>query len=299
MLLRDANFLVTGSGGLLGRRVVSVMQNAGVEQARLFCHYHQLDPRDLSPRTIVGDLGDLDHIKEFTERISPDIVINCAAMADVDLCQREPQLSVQTNVRAVELLLQSFPRAVFVQVSTDYVFPDSPVPPKPDVPPAPMNTYGEHKLEAEKAVLGASASNLVIRTNTMFDGGDKRSFFRFVYEALRKGEAVPCLTDQFSNPLSAESAAGLICDLIERNARGIYHIGGGDHVSRYELAERISHCFSLPQELIRPIVSADIPRPAPRPLRAGLDCRETEKFLQRPLPQLDEDLTRLRAEMEY
>jgi dTDP-4-dehydrorhamnose reductase len=111
------SILVTGAGGLLGRRVVE--QAAG--RYRLFRHYHFAPKDELHGKIFVGDLTDRDHVRAIAETIHPEIIVHCAALADVDRCEREPEISRKINVDAVAHLVEAFPEAVFVQLSTDYV----------------------------------------------------------------------------------------------------------------------------------------------------------------------------------
>jgi len=282
--------LVTGAAGLLGEEVARLAEG----EYELYRHFHRPPSSPAHPNCFAGDLGDLNHARELAGKIDPDIIINCAALADVDRCQREPELSERVNVLAVEYLLRVFPRAKFVHISTDLVFPQGKKPPLPNDPTAPLNTYGHHKLAGEQVVRAKSLDNLIVRTNTMYSHTHQRNFFCFVYSALRAGEKISGIIDQSSNPLTAFSAAQLVLQLVGKNAKGIFHIGGQEHVSRYEFACRIADYFHLDRSLISPVTSASFERVAPRLLIGGLDCRETDKFLGVRMPSIESDLARIR-----
>lgn len=289
-----SRLLVTGAGGLLGEEVARLAENG----YKLYRHFHRQSTPSTPSDCFAGDLGDPNHVRELSEKIDPDIIINCAALADVDQCQREPELSERANVSAVECLLQIFPRARFVHISTDLVFPQGTKPPSPNDPTGPLNTYGHHKLASERMVQEESPENLILRTNTMYSYAHKRNFFNFVYTALQAGEKISGIIDQSSNPLAAFSAARLIFQLVDRDAKGIFHIGGREYVSRYEFACWIADYFHLNRNLISPVTSASFHRVAPRLLTGGLDCRETEKFLSEKMPSIESDLACIRKRME-
>lgn len=268
---------------------------------RVHLHYHH--PSDTEAAgAFTGDLTDPEHFEMLIDKLDPDIIINCAALADVDRCETDPDLSQSINVKAVSNLLGSFPHAKFVQISTDYVFGDDEKrgssPPKPDDQPSPMNIYGRHKLDAERTTLTASPDNLVIRVNTVYDHVDKRNFFRFVFDSLAAGKNIYGLTDLISNPISAFSAAKLIVRLIEREATGIFHLGGSDFVSRYEFACRIAAFFNFDSGLIEASTMNTLHRPASRLRYAGLECRATEEFLQLSMPNLIDEFVCLKAERQ-
>jgi len=291
------SILVTGAGGLLGAR----MAVSAAGSYHTWMHFHNPPEKIDKDSAFFGDLGDDLHIKRLAAQINPEIIVNCAALADVDRCETDPDSSYRANVMAVKNLLAGFPRAKLVQVSTDYVFGDDPdrgsTPPQSDNQPNPVNVYGRHKLEAEEATLSASPNNLVVRVNTLFDHIRERNFFRFIHDSLKAGKRVAGASDQVSNPISAFGAAELIMRLIDRQAAGIFHLGGREFVSRFELACRIARVFGLDEKLIEPVATEDLPRTAARPRRAGLDCRITEEYLQAPMPDLDKALSRIKEEM--
>ncbi len=287
------SILVTGAGGLLGRRVVE----RAVSRYQVYRHHHQAPSDKLPSDSFIGDLTDRDHVAALAERIAPDIIIHCAALADVDRCEREPDVSRRINVEAVRHLAEAFPKAIFVQLSTDYVFPGGSPPPVPSAPTRAVNTYGQHKLDAEKVVQTA-ADHLIIRTATLLDFLGRRNVFQPLFEPLRAGRQLSCLTDQSSNPLSAADAAGLILALMEKGARGVFHIGGRDLVSRYELARRMAVYFGFDANLVRPMTSGAIVRAAVRPSPAGLDCRATEAFLVRAMPTLEETFAIIKRDID-
>ena len=287
--------LVTGAGGRLGSRLAE----AAAPAYQVYLHYHHLSDRGISPDTQAGDLSDTEHVHELAGTISPEIIINCAALADVDRCENEPEHSLSANVSAVKNLLERFPRAKFVQISTDYVFSGddsyAASPPRPHDPTGPINIYGQHKLEAEHATLAASADNLVVRVNSLYDYAGKRNIFLNLVTDLAAGNKVTGLADQISNPIAAFSAAELILELIEKDAAGVYHVGGRDFVSRYEFACRVADVFGFDKGFVSSATMEDFPRPAKRPRYAGLDCTATEKFLHKAMPSLSDDLTRIKA----
>jgi dTDP-4-dehydrorhamnose reductase len=289
--------LLTGAGGLLGTRLAKSI--AGKYQ--VFLHHHHLPHEENTGATFAGDLSDLQHVNTLAAEITPDIIINCAALADVDRCETESEISHDINVKAVDHLLSRFPAAKFVHISTDYVFDGGNrqglAAPKPNDPTHPINVYGQHKLNAERATLAASKNNLVVRVNTLYDHINKRNYFRFAYDKMSAGENIYGLIDQISNPISAFAAAHLIIRLIEKDAAGIFHLGGREFVSRYDFARRIASFFDFNSDLITSATLETFPRPANRPRNAGLDCRITEQFLQSTMPKLDDEFSCIAKEL--
>ncbi len=284
MNIKDATILITGAGGLLGGRLVKRFGDSN----NVVGHFHNKPKDKNSIREVVGDLGEIEHTKILASDIKPDIIINCAALADVDRCEFEPELSRHVNIKAVRLLLKYFPDAKFVHVSTDYAFDTDHVG-CPGDERNPVNTYGQHKVEGEKLVESSSDKNLIARVNTLFDFGTRRNYFSFILEKLRAGETIKGIEDQTSNPISTITAAQIIFELVSRNAKGIFHVGGGEFVSRYEFAVRVADYFGFDSSLVEPVGSDSFEHRAKRPRIAGLDCNKTEAFLGRKMPSLEEE----------
>jgi len=290
------SILLTGAGGLFGGRLAEAL---GAYQ--LAAHFHHQPIGGVSAAVYCGDLSDPTHVASLEGLIAPDVIINCAALADVDRCEAEKELSLAVNVTLVANLARLFPKARLVQISTDYVFSDDEVrggaAPRPHDLPVPINVYGRHKLEAEYLTLAASSKNLVVRVNSLFDHRGRKNIFSHAYDSLRKGETIYGLVDQISNPIAAIDAAQLIVRLIENEGVGIFHVGGRDTVSRHEFTLCIADYFGFDRGLIVPLRSEERPRPAARPKRAGLDCTLTERFLESPMPGLQDGFGRIAREL--
>lgn len=292
MKIADKTILITGAGGLLGRRLLERFSG----KCSLCAHFHS-EPKDAGKaKVIIGDLTDMDDVKALAERVKPDIIVNSAALADVDRCEFEPELSRRVNVHAVKLLVKQFPQAKIVHISTDYVF-DSDSPGKPKDERNPANTYGLHKVESEKIVVDTSQNNLIVRVNTLFDNSTRKNFFPFILSTLKAGETIQGISDQTSNPISSISAARMIFELVTKNAKGIYHLGGGDFVSRFEFAVQAAEYFGLDATLIEPVESDTFEHRARRPLTAGLDCQKTESFLGYKMPSLADEFAVVKRAM--
>lgn len=285
--------LVTGAGGLLGFRVVRLLEN----QCHLYLHFHRVPEGGLPPDSMAGDLGEHDMVERLALTFEPQYIINCAALADVDACERDTDLSHRANVQLPANLIDAFPDAQIIHISTDYVF-NGDHPGKPEEMPAPINVYGKHKAAGEEIIRKASPRHLIVRTNTMFDHLMRPNFFLFVLKKLSTGKPIEAATDQSSNPISTFNAAGLIVRLIQKKGEGIFHIGGKDFVSRFEFARMIAEYFGLDATLIRPVLTGAIVRPAVRPLIAGLDCTATESFLKLHMPALADQFGWIREEQK-
>jgi dTDP-4-dehydrorhamnose reductase len=166
-------------------------------------------------------------------------------------------------------------------LSTDYVFDGSSRRPyQPADPPRPLSTYGRSKLAGEEAVQDAGGAWMVVRTSWLY--GRSSGFVPAILRRASRGEPLRIVEDQRGRPTWAPDAAGAILDLVERGARGVWHVAGGGDCTWLELAREAVRLagFDVP---VAPISTSDFGAPAARPAYSVLDLEATERFLGRPM----------------
>lgn len=286
--------LITGANGLVGQELVALMSR--------YPEYDVLaTARDPEPRFVGASCGyvplditspaEIRHI--FTD-FSPGIVINCAAMTQVDACEEAKESCWQVNVEAVESLARSC-KAIgsrLIQVSTDFVFDGLGGPYREDARPNPVSYYGRSKLAAENTVRTVGLDSWAIaRTVLVYGTGHQLSrsnFALWVLDKLSREEPIRVVTDQFRSPTYAPDLA----DGIERIARfgktGVFHLSGREILSVYDFARTIAEVFELDKSLIEPTDASHFPQPAARPPKTGFIILKAETELgykPRPMRQ--------------
>ena len=239
----------------------------------------------------VLDGGSLDRL---LERIAPDVVIHCAALTSVDLCEREPGMAEAINVQGTRNVLRAIGghSCKFVLISTDAVFDGVRGEYTETDTPAPVNVYGRTKLEAEEVTLAARPDALVVRT--AFYGWNilpKESLGEWMVNRLRAGREVPGFRDVRFSPLVAHQLARLLLDLASTPAAGCLHLGSSEGCSKYEFARRLAITFGCPPQLVVPVMSEAAGLVAPRPKDVTLSVSRAAGLLSRPLPGISEGLS--------
>ena len=171
------------------------------------------------------DLGKLDQFHSLLET-EFDLLINCAALTNVDYCESHRDEAFLINARAPRLLAEICLQksAKLVHISTDYVFDGKQVTPYiEEDPPGPLGVYAESKLAGEKEVLAVSPKNLVVRLSWVF-GPDKPSFIDQIIQRARENEMVTAVSDKFSSPTYTIDAANWLRLAWEKGAQGILHL---------------------------------------------------------------------------
>ena len=294
--------LVCGSNGLLGQRLASLL-NAGTayevlntSQERSFV----FDPQPFDYTQL--DISRRSDVRSLVGSFQPDVIVNAAAVTNVDWCETNREEAWKVNVTGVEILAESARRvgAHLVHVSTDYVFDGRNGPYAEEAQPNPISYYGKTKLASENAVREAEHAT-IIRTIVLYGSGLrlKPSFPIWVMHSLREKTKIRVVDDQYGNPIHVADLASTIIRAAEQRRTGLFHVGGGEFLNRYEFAVRVADVFGLDSSLIEPIKTADLRQPAPRPLRSGLITRKAEADLGTRYRTVTEGLMLLKHELEF
>ena len=228
------------------------------------------------------DITNLSSIESCVKIENPDIVINCAAMTNVDGCEKNHTLAYRINVAGIQNIIKATNKRVkIIQISTDYVFEGKNGPYSETDPTHPLSYYGRSKLEAENVLRGSLHPYSIIRGSVLY--GDplntKPNFFAWVYDSLLKNKKIKVVTDQTSNPAWLPSLSDAIMKIILLNGEGVYHFGSDDHLNRYEFAVLIANVFEFNADLITPVTSDLMSFIARRPMHSGLKTKKISEEL--------------------
>jgi dTDP-4-dehydrorhamnose reductase len=271
--------LITGAGGVVGRAVVEHCTALGDE---VFPHAHD----DL-------DITNHQAVSLTFERERPEAVINCAAWTDVDGCENDRGRAFAVNAYSVESLATISRRlaAVFVTVSTDYVFDGNKggfYTQRDD--PNPISVYGAAKLEGERRAQAALARTIVVRTGWVYGYGG-RNFLSMVLERARRGEHLKAIADAYGTPTYADDLASRLRELAQLDLPGLYHVvNSGPGVSYKEFANAALKTVNRGGVEIESMSMDTLLRPAPRPRNSRLRCLLSEAIGLPALPDWEDSL---------
>tara|TARA_A100001011_G_C14159407_1_gene777571 strand:- start:74 stop:943 length:870 start_codon:yes stop_codon:yes gene_type:complete len=278
--------LITGAFGQLGQALQSVLsKNSNYE---LICTGRRIKE---GQEGIPLDIRNQVALKEIINTTAPDILINLAAMTNVDACELNPKLAGEINVAGLQHICDSF-KGKIIHLSTDYVFDGTSGPYKEDDPLNPLSIYGKTKLASENILLEKDIKNLVIRGNVLYDYSPytSASFLNWVVLSLNDNQEIKVVEDQFNNPTWTKSMSDIIDLSIVNDLEGIIHWGDSVHISRYEFARLIAKKFSLNESLIKPVLTSELNQPARRPLQSGLSTEKLVNMLDILPPSIDDCL---------
>ncbi|MEO8210232.1 MAG: dTDP-4-dehydrorhamnose reductase [bacterium] len=294
--------LLTGANGLLGQAITSVISretNNEIIQT-------SIEPKpylDYGYAYEVLDITKKDEVKKIIDFYAPDVIINCAAYINVDMCEIEREVSWKLNVDGVKNLIIAAKRidSKIIHYSTDYVFDGKNGPYTENSVPNPISFYGREKLASENALITSDIKFAIIRTLVLYGIGNnvKPNFALWMIDKLKENQPVNIVTDQISNVTMIDDLAFGTLKIIENKCTGIYNIAGSDILSRFEFALKVCEVFKFNKNLVIPITTASLNQPAPRPLKSGLTTFKAESELGfKPMDSL-EGLRLLKVQLGY
>jgi dTDP-4-dehydrorhamnose reductase len=278
--------VVTGSSGLLGRRLVSVL--SGEYEVMGIDRYVPEGQKDLAV-----DITQRERTLESIVGMGPSVVVHTAAETDVDRCETERDLARRINVEGTANIADACVEvgAKLILVSTDYVFDGNKGNYAETDEPNPISFYGITKHEAEQIAASTSPNSLIIRTSVLYGWHPvKLNFVTWILKGLRDRQTLRVVYDHINSPTLADNLARAIHKAIERNSQGMLHIAGSERISRFDFARRVARRFDLDESLLIPVQMKDLSWVARRPRDSSLDVGKAEKELGIELLGVDEGL---------
>ncbi len=288
--------LVTGASGMLGANLALLAQSMGYEVLG-WTNSRPLTGAPFETRAV--DFASQQDLARAFESAQPDALINCAAQANVDTAEKQPEQAFRVNAEAPGELARMAWRAKvpMVQVSTDAVFDGTKGQYSETDAPNPLNTYASSKLAGERAVADANPDAAIARV--VFYGWSPdgaRSLAEFFYNNLSAGKQVNGFTDMFFSPLYVSHLAEALLDMLRERLCGIYHVFAPESLSKFDFGTRLAKEFGLDAGLIQPISALNSGLTARRSLNLSMNTQKLQAALGKPLPKVEEGLRTLHSE---
>ena len=296
--------LITGSNGLLGQKLILQLLSLPQEfkiiatskgENRFFTDkdFHYVD-LDISKKNEVDELFKIHN---------PSIVINTAAITNVDICEDEKELCWKINVDSVDNLVSAceLNNAHLIHLSTDFIFDGLSGPYDENAIANPLSFYGESKVASEKIVSNATCPWTIVRTVLVYGTAQNLSRSNIVLwakSALEKGQIINVVNDQFRTPTLAEDLADGCVKIAQQSKTGIYNISGDEFMSILELVERVANYFELTKENINVISSLTLNQAAKRPMITGFNIQKAIKDLAYSPVSFEQGLSIVKAQLK-
>ena len=287
--------LIIGARGMLGSNLCLMYSKdksndiyaTGIPEPDFkFCENYKFD---------ITDEKDFDIIR----KINPDLVINCAAIIDVDFCENNFELSYKVNAIGPKNLARHCKEigAYFVHISSDAVF-DGTKDGKytEEDTPSPISKYGKTKLDSEKFINEVGGDAVVIRTTIYGWNMEKKfSLSEWMLDKLEKNEKFSGISDVYFTPILVNNLGSAIMELYNLRYKGILNIAGSEAISKLEFGQKIAEVFSLNSSIIKPVRLDEMNFSAKRSKNMTLDITKAKKILKTKLLGVKDGLEEFRS----
>ncbi len=260
---------VIGANGQLGSDICNEFSNG----AEVF----KLNHEDI-------EISNIDSVNEVIKKINPDIIINTAAMHNVEKCEQDPALSFSVNgIGARNLAMVSNETdSVLMHISTDYVFDGKKAAPYIESDcPSPLNVYGNTKVSGEQFVQSIAKKHFVMRTSGVYGHNPCRAkgglnFVELMLKLANERPEIKVVNDEFLTPTSTKEISRQLLKLAGSNFYGLYHATAQGSCSWYEFAKKI---FELSGTKANLLIAGpnEFPIKVPRPKYSVLENANLKK----------------------
>ena len=286
--------LVTGTSGQLGHDVMLELKKRGIDCLGT----DRKGGENPDFKTAVLDITDTEAVDKLLHEYQPDAVIHCAAWTNVDAAESPENVAAvrAVNVDGTENLAKACKDidAKMIYISTDYVFDGQGTKPwQPDDKNyAPLNVYGQSKLDGEKAVANNLDKYFIVRIAWVF-GKNGKNFVKTMLGVGKTHPEVRVVDDQVGTPTYTPDLSRLLVDMILTDKYGYYHATNeGGYISWADFTKEIFKQAGIDSKVI-PVTTAEYGASvAARPFNSRLDKSKLVENGFEPLPAWQDALSR-------
>lgn len=286
--------LITGASGLLG--VNLALQLSQHHEVVGVVNQHALP--GASFKVVSSDLMQPGEVDRLLADEHPAWVINCAALANLEACEKAPGLARALNSELPGVVANAAKRigARLTHISTDCVFDGVAGGYAEESPTNPLSLYAATKLEGEKQALQENPGALVARVNFYgFSLNGRRSLAEWFLNNLQAGNHINGFMDVEFSPLLVNDLAEVLIEMQQKQLSGIYHVVSRDSISKYAFGVELARAFGLDETLIRPISWKDAGLSAARSPHLTLSTEKLARDLGHAMPAVRSGLQRFHS----
>ncbi len=277
--------LITGASGQLARAFIRRFEQDGTPF--------------LAPPEAQLDITAAAAVASAVDAFRPDVIINGAAFNNVDAAERDPDVAFRVNRDAVGILADAARQhgARLVHFGSDFVFDGTAETPYDETDAtAPLNVYGQSKLEGETAALAGNPANLLFRVSWVFGDGTQNFFWK-LREWSRGKSSMRVVWDQVSVPTYTEDIVTVTLTALEQGLAGRWHLTNSGYGSRIETARVFLRAIGADCTVI-PVGSDAFPSPARRPFFSVMSNRRLAERLRIRIPDWEDAVARFARELK-
>lgn len=273
--------LILGSSGILGKNLVKQLKNK-----------YEVLHNGLKKRKF--NLTRLGSLKKILKNSKPDLIINCAAVTNLDFCERNKLESKKINFGITKnlFMLRKIHNFKLLQISTDQMYNNKKhFKSSENFKPISLNEYTKQKLAVEKICIKNQA--LVLRLN--FFSNEKKNIFNWIINSIKMNQNIKLFKDIYFNPISVSSLSKIIKKIIPKilkdNISGIFNLGCRDIISKSNFCIYIINQLNSNYKNYKIVLSNKFIK-TKRPKNMSMNIRKFQKKFKINLPKLKNEINK-------
>ncbi len=274
---------VTGASGMLGTALVTHLSK--LHKVFATSRSKGIEGKDI--KWDCFDLTDIELLNKWLDRVKPNVVIHCAAIVNVDLCEENFDLATKLHVETTKVMSNYLNRnnGRLIYISTDSVFDGKKHGSYNESDLVnPLNVYAKTKLMGERPVQ-LMTNGLVLRTNIIgWTRENSVSFSEWMLKGLTDNIPLNLFYDVNFSPLNVYELSIIIEKIIQNPIFGLYHCASSDGISKYDFGRKMAEIFQLSDSNINRISVDDMEFKASRPKNMALNINKISAVLEYDFP---------------
>jgi dTDP-4-dehydrorhamnose reductase len=292
----DQKILITGSNGLLGSKLIRLLEKNQVDFLATSMGENRFESFEIPYQKL--DVTEESEVYAVLDSYRPDAVIHCAAYTHVDGCETDRDNCYQLNVKAVRNLARSAEEfgAHLIHLSTDFIFNGKDGPYLENSKADPLGYYGETKFLSEQLLEGCSSKYTILRTSIVYGYEPhikRNNIILWLRQSFLDNKSVNIVDDQYRCITWAEDLAELCFLTAVSGKTGIYNATGAEYMSMLQLAKRMAKYYGASEKLIHAIKTEDLGQKAVRPPKTEMIINKAQKDLNYTPHSLEESLDQI------
>lgn len=294
--------VITGSNGLLGQTLINLFLKSKDKYEVIGFSRGKNRTERTDFKYVSIDITQQEKLLSELYKIKPDVIINTAAITNVDACETQQKECDELNVNAVKYLKDFSEKndTHLVHISTDFIFDGENGPYKETDIPNPLSYYGKSKLKSEEVLIKSKANYTILRTILVYGevaNMTRNNIVLWVKKSLEQKRTITIVNDQYRMPTYVEELAE-VCKLsIDKKVYGVFNISSNKLLSIYKIAQEIAEVFKLDKSYIKPISTKTLNQTAARPPKTGFVLDKTIKELGFYPKSFKEDLLKFKEKL--
>ena len=274
----ETRLVIIGGSGLVGSVLIQKIKYP----TKVYATYNSNKINLKGNNFYQMDVRDENRVNDLLKEIQPDTVINAAAKRNTRYCEENPDEAYKVNVEGTKNIVDVCKaiNAKLVFFSSDQVFDGTKGRYSEEDELNPLNTYGKQKAMAEKIIKDNLENWLILRASHVYAWSPRSdNFVSWVIGELNSGREIQISYDQFVTPIHVDSFVDILIKLLERDKRGIYHVGDRECLRKYDFVKMIKETFHFDKATIKPVSSEALNHDIIRPKNNCLDLSKIKNEL--------------------